>query len=62
MFSKRLSIAKHWPSPLPRPKLTEGAKATKKTAKTASLADGEKKKRKKEESYFSYIYKGAHLT
>ena len=54
-------LAKHRPPPLPRPKSTEGAKATKKTAKTAAPADGEKK-RKKEESYSSYIYKGTWLT
>ena len=54
-------LAKCQPPPLPRPKSTEGAKATKKTAKTAVPADGEKK-RKKEESYSSYIYNGAHLT
>jgi histone H2B len=40
-------LAKRRPPPLPRPKSTEAAKATKKTAKTAAPADGEKKKRGK---------------
>ena len=40
-------LAKRWPPPLPRPKSTEGAKTTKKTAKTTVPADGEKKRKRR---------------